>query len=163
MEMNARIQVEHPVTELVTGLDLIKEQIKIAVGERLRYKQDDIINRGCAIECRIYAEDPDNDFMPSPGRITSYNPPGGYGIRLDTHIYQGYEITPYYDSMIGKLISFGKSRQEAIDIMKRALDEYIIDPIKTTISFHKGILKDPLFIKGQISTDYVEKLSEEKE
>lgn len=163
MEMNSRIQVEHPVTELVTGLDLIKEQFKIANGEKLRYKQEDIINKGHAIECRIYAEDPDNNFMPSPGKITSYNPPGGYGVRLDTHIYQGYDVSPYYDSMIGKLIAYGKTRNEAISIMRRALDEYIIDPIKTTISFHKGILKDPLFIKGQISTNYVEKLSEQKE
>ncbi len=163
MEMNSRIQVEHPVTELVTGIDLIKEQIKIAAGEKLKYKQEDVVNKGHAIECRIYAEDSENNFMPSPGKITMYNAPGGYGVRLDTHIYQGYEVSQYYDSMIGKLIAYGKTRQEAIDILKRALDEYIIEPIKTTIPFHKNILKDPIFVKGQISTHYVEKLSEKKE
>lgn len=162
MEMNTRIQVEHPVTEMVTGIDLIKEQIKIASGKKLTYKQDKIKQTGYSIESRIYAEDPDNDFMPSPGKITTYNAPGGIGIRLDTHVYPGYEISPYYDSMIGKLITYGSSRMEAIRRMQRALDEYIIEPIKTTIPFHKNVFSNPAFLRGQISTYFVEELFKEK-
>ena len=157
MEMNTRIQVEHPITEAVTGLDLVKEQIRIAAGEKIRYKQDDIRFEGSAIECRINAEDPDNDFMPSPGRITTLNLPGGLGIRLDTHVYQGYEISPYYDSMIGKLIAHGKDRHEAIAKCRRALDEFTIEPIKTTIPFHKKVMADTSFLRGKFSTDFVDR------
>ena len=163
MEMNTRIQVEHPITEAVTGIDLVKEQIRIAAGEKIRYKQDDIKFTGCAIECRINAEDPDNNFMPSPGKIGTLNLPGGNGIRLDTHVYQGYEIPPYYDSMVAKLIAHGKDRAEAISICKRALDEFIIEPIKTTIPFHKRVMNNPAFLRGKFSTDFVERLFEKTE
>ena len=163
MEMNTRIQVEHPVTECVTGLDLVKEQIRIASGEKITYKQEDIKFTGCAIECRINAEDPDKDFMPSPGKINMLDLPGGRGVRIDTHAYQGYEIPPYYDSMIAKLIVYGKDRSEAITICRRALDEFIIEPIKTTIPFHKKVMNNPLFIRGRYSTDFVEKLFEKGE
>lgn len=163
MEMNTRIQVEHPVTEAVTGLDLIKEQMRIANGEKLPYKQDDIKFNGCAIECRINAEDPDNDFMPSPGKITMLDLPGGRGVRIDTHVYHGYEIPPYYDSMIAKLIVHGKDRNEAITIARRALDEFIVEPVKTTIPFHKKVMNNPVFIKGKYSTDFTERLFEKPE
>ena len=163
MEMNTRIQVEHPVTEAITGIDLIKEQIRIAFGDRIHYKQYDIKFNGSAIECRINAEDPDNDFMPSPGRITTLNIPGGRGVRVDTHAYQGYEISPYYDSMIGKLIVHGKNRIEAINICKRALDEFTIEPIKTIIPFHKKVMNNPAFLRGRFSTDFVERLFEKPE
>ena len=158
MEMNTRIQVEHPVTETVTGIDLVKEQIRIAAGEKLKFKQDDIKFHGSAIECRIIAEDPDNNFMPCPGKINTLHVPGGYGVRLDTHIYQGYEISPYYDSMIGKLICHGKNRHEAISICRRALDEFVIDPIKTTIPFHRRVMNDTSFMRGKFSTDFVANL-----
>ncbi|MFH1752606.1 MAG: acetyl-CoA carboxylase biotin carboxylase subunit, partial [Candidatus Omnitrophota bacterium] len=158
MEMNTRIQVEHAVTEMVTGIDLIKEQLKVASGKKLSHKQDQVKFSGSAIEARIYAEDPDNDFMPSPGKIHSYNTPGGLGVRLDSHIYTGYEISPYYDSMIGKLVTYGQNRMEAIKIMQRALEEYIIEPIKTTIPFHKKVFANPSFLRGQISTSFVEEL-----
>lgn len=163
MEMNTRIQVEHPVTEMVTGLDLIKEQINIASGKKLSIRQENVKLNGWAIEARIYAEDPDKNFMPSPGKITEYNAPGGRGVRLDTDVHAGYEISPYYDSMIGKLITYGKSRRESIDIMRRALDEFTIKPIKTTIPFLKNIFNDPLFIKGDISTDFINRLGKETE
>lgn len=161
MEMNTRIQVEHPVTEMVTGLDLIKEQINIASGKKIALKQEEIKINGSAIEARIYAEDPDKNFMPSPGKITEYEAPGGRGVRLDTHIHAGYTISPYYDSMIGKLITYGKSRKEAIDIMRRALEEYKIKPIKTTVPLLRNIFNNPLFIKGDISTDFLSALEEE--
>jgi acetyl-CoA carboxylase, biotin carboxylase subunit len=157
MEMNTRIQVEHPVTEMVTGIDIVKEQIRIASGEELGYSQKDIVFRGAAIECRINAEDPDNDFRPSPGKITALNIPGGPGVRVDTHVYSGYEIPPYYDSMIAKLITYGKTRDDAIRIMQRALSEFYIDPIKTTVDFHKKVMSDSDFQAGSISTHYVEK------
>ena len=163
MEMNTRIQVEHPVTEAVTGIDLVKEQIRVANGERLSHKQDDIKFNGCAIECRINAEDPDNDFMPSPGKITTLDLPGGRGVRIDTHVYQGYSIPPYYDSMIAKMIVHGKDRNEAITICRRALDEFVVDPIKTTIPFHKKVMNNPLFIKGKYSTDFIDRLFEKPE
>ena len=163
MEMNTRIQVEHPVTEAVTGIDLVKEQIRIATGEKLYHKQEDIRFNGCAIECRINAEDPDNDFMPSPGKITMLDLPGGRGVRIDTHVYQGYSIPPYYDSMIAKLIVHGKDRNEAITICRRSLDEFIVDPIKTTIPFHKKVMSNPLFIKGRYSTDFIDRLFEKPE
>ncbi len=163
MEMNTRIQVEHPVTEAVTGIDLVKEQIRIAYGEKLHHKQEDIKFNGCAIECRINAEDPDKDFMPSPGKIAMLDLPGGRGVRIDTHVYQGYSIPPYYDSMIAKLIVHGKDRSEAITICRRALDEFIVDPIKTTIPFHKKVMSNPLFIKGKYSTDFIDRLFEKSE
>ena len=163
MEMNTRIQVEHPVTEMVVGMDLIKEQINVATGKKLSMKQENIKLNGCAIEARIYAEDPEKDFMPSPGKITEYNAPGGRGVRLDTHVNSGYDISPYYDSMIGKLITYGNSRKEAIDIMKRALDEFTIKPIKTTIPLLKNIFNNPLFVKGDISTDFISTVKEESE
>jgi acetyl-CoA carboxylase biotin carboxylase subunit len=163
MEMNTRIQVEHPVTELVTGIDLVKEQIRIAAGQRLGYNQDDIKFKGWAMECRINAEDPDNNFMPFPGKILAFNAPGGPGVRLDTLAYANYQILPYYDSMIAKLISYGKNRQEAIAVMRRALDEFIIDPIKTTIPFHKKVFSNQLFVRGQYYTDFVETILGKKE
>lgn len=162
MEMNTRIQVEHPVTEMVTGIDIVKEQIRLASGEKLKFNQDAIEFRGCAIECRVNAEDPQKDFMPSPGRITVYQPPGGPGVRVDTHVYAGYEITPYYDSMIGKLICYGKNRREVVSIVKRALDEYIIEPIKTTIPFHKKVFNNTRFLEGRYYTDFVERMMEEE-
>jgi len=162
MEMNTRIQVEHPVTELVTGIDLIKQQIRVAAGEKLYFQQDDIQIKGAAIECRINAEDFENNFMPCPGKIETLNLPGGPGVRLDTHIYQGYEIVPYYDSLIAKLITYGRNRQEAIRIMQRALNEFNIAPIKTTIPFHLKLLENPLFLKGEISTHFVQEMLKEE-
>ncbi|MCK9594690.1 MAG: acetyl-CoA carboxylase biotin carboxylase subunit [Candidatus Omnitrophica bacterium] len=158
MEMNTRIQVEHPVTEAVTGIDLIKEQIRIAAGERLNLKQEDIRVNGAAIECRINAEDYENNFMPCPGKVEMLNLPGGPGVRVDTHIYQGYDIAPHYDSLVAKLIVHGKDRKEAISIMRRALNEFNIGPIKTTIPFHIRVLDNPLFIKGDISTHFVQEM-----
>jgi acetyl-CoA carboxylase biotin carboxylase subunit len=160
MEMNTRIQVEHPVTEAVTGVDLVKEQIRIAAGEKLSYKQEDIRQHGSAIECRINAEDPDNEFMPSPGKITTLIIPGGPGVRVDTHVYPGYEISPYYDSMIAKLIVHGRTRTEAISVARRALDEFHVEPIKTTIPFHKKVMNSSTFRRGKFSTDFIEKLVE---
>jgi acetyl-CoA carboxylase biotin carboxylase subunit len=158
LEVNTRIQVEHPITEMVTGIDLIKEQIKITSGMKLSFKQDDIKIKGAAIECRINAEDPDKNFMPSPGKIDLFLSPGGPGVRIDSHVYSGYTISPYYDSMLAKLICYGNTRQDAIKIMQRALDEFIIEPIKTTIPFHRHVMSDTLFLKGDFATDYVEKL-----
>ncbi|MBF0619238.1 MAG: acetyl-CoA carboxylase biotin carboxylase subunit [Candidatus Omnitrophica bacterium] len=159
MEMNTRIQVEHPVTEFVTGLDLIKEQIRVACGQKLRIKQEDVKMQGHSIECRINAEDPDNNFIPCPGKIEQLNLPGGPGVRVDTHIYQGYKISPYYDSMVAKLIVHGRDRAEAIKIMRRALDEFYISPIKTTIPLHMQIMNNPSFVKGDISTHFLEKMA----
>ena len=161
MEMNTRIQVEHPVTEMVTGIDLIKEQIRIAAGEKLRIQQDDVRINGAAIECRINAEDYENNFMPSPGKIETLIFTGGPGVRIDTHIYPGYRITPYYDSLLAKVITHGHNRQEAIKIMQRALSEFHIGPIKTTIPFHQRLLENPLFIKGEVSTHFVQELLKE--
>ncbi len=159
LEVNTRIQVEHPVTEMVTGVDIVKEQIKIASGMKLSYKQDAIKVKGAAIECRINAENPEKDFMPCPGKVDIYLPAGGGGIRVDSHVYSGYTIPPYYDSMIAKVISFGKNRQEAIKIMKRSLEEFVIEPIKTTIPFHKHVMNDTLFLRGDFTTDYVERMT----
>jgi acetyl-CoA carboxylase biotin carboxylase subunit len=158
MEMNTRIQVEHPVTEMVCGIDLIKEQIRVSAGEKLRFSQDNIQLRGSAIECRINAEDPDNNFMPSPGKIESLIIPGGPNVRVDTHIYAGYEVPAYYDSLVAKLIVHGNNRQEAIKTMRRALSEFYIAPIKTTIPFHLKLMDNPLFKKGDISTHFVQDL-----
>ena len=155
MEMNTRIQVEHPVTEMVTGIDIVKEQIKIARGEKLKLQQDDIRISGSSIECRINAEDYQNNFMPSPGKIEVLNFPGGPGVRVDSHVYSGYTISQYYDSLVAKLIVRGKDRKEAIQIMRRALDEFIIEPIKTTIDFHREVLKNPFFVKGEFSTNFI--------
>ncbi len=163
IEMNTRLQVEHPVTEMVTGIDLVKEQIRMAAGETLGIKQDDVKIDGWAMECRINAEDPANGFAPSPGKITTYHEPGGRGVRVDTHVSTGYEVPPYYDSMLGKLITTGKTRQEAIRVMQRALEEYFIEPIKTTIPLYKQIFSDPTFWRGQISTDYIDRLLGERE
>ena len=162
MEMNTRIQVEHPVTEMVTGLDLIKEQIKVACGMKLKIKQEDVKLSGHAIECRVNAEDPDNNFIPCPGKIEQLNLPGGPAVRVDTHIYQGYKISPYYDSMVAKLIVHGRDREEAIRIMRRALDEFYISPIKTTIPLHMQIMNDPSFVKGDISTHFLEKMAKKE-
>ena len=154
MEMNTRIQVEHCVTEEVINYDLIKEQIKIAMGERITGQ--DYIPSMHAIECRINAEDPYNDFRPSPGRITSLNQPGGHGVRVDSHIYAGYVIPPYYDSMIGKLITIAQTRQEAIQTMYRALSEYVIEGVKTTIPFHLQLMQDERFRSGDFNTKFLE-------
>lgn len=162
MEMNTRIQVEHPVTEMVTGIDLIKEQIRIAAGERLHLQQDHVQVRGAAIECRINAEDYEHNFMPCPGKIETLNTPGGPGIRLDSHIYQGYEISPHYDSLVAKLIAYGKNREEAIRIMQRALNEFYIAPIKTTVPFHLKLLEHPAFLKGDISTHFVQEMQKDE-
>ena len=156
IEMNTRIQVEHPVTEEVTGIDLVKEQIHIATGEPLQMKQSDIRISGHAIECRINAEDPARNFAPNPGTIDVYYPPGGHGVRVDSHIYGGYAIPPFYDSMIGKLITFARNREIALDRMSRALGEYIISGIKSTVPFSKAIMEDPVFRSGKASTSFVE-------
>jgi acetyl-CoA carboxylase biotin carboxylase subunit len=156
MEMNTRIQVEHPVTEEVYGVDLVKEQIKIAFGEKLSKDFDDLRPLKHAIEMRINAEDPFNDFRPSPGKIELFYAPGGHGIRWDSHVYSGYSVPPYYDSMIGKLIAFGSDRATAMDRMSRALDEFVIRGIKTTVPFGQLILKDPDFRRGRYSTHFVE-------
>jgi len=157
MEMNTRIQVEHPVTEFITGTDLIKEQIRVASGEKLSWTQEEIKFTGHAIECRINAEDPDRNFMPSPGRVDAYIAPGGPGVRVDSHCYPGYVIPQFYDSLVSKLIVWGADRAEAIARMQRALDEYAITGIKTTIPFHQRVLSHPVFQKGDVSTDFVER------
>ena len=157
MEMNTRIQVEHPITEMRTGIDLVKEQIRIAAGEKLKYKQKEIEFRGHSIECRINAENPNKNFMPSPGKINEINLPGGNGIRIDTAIYNGYVIPPNYDSMIAKIITFGINRNEAISKMKRALEELVIDGIETNRDFLFDIIKNPNFIRGKFDTSFIEK------
>jgi len=156
IEMNTRLQVEHPVTELITGIDIVREQLRIAAGEPLSYTQKDIRIQGHAMECRINAEDPDS-FLPSPGMISRYHAPGGPGVRVDTHIYSGYRVPPYYDSMIGKLISFSDTRESAMARMRMALDEIIIDGIKTNIPLHKTLLNDSIFQRGSINIHYLEK------
>jgi len=159
IEMNTRVQVEHGITELITGIDIVKEQIRIAAGEKLTIrKQEQVPLKGHALECRINAEDPARDFAPSPGIIERYNVPGGPGVRVDSHAYAGYKVLPYYDSMIGKLMTHGRNRGEAIAIMQRALDEFIVEPIKTTIPIHKEILKSPVFRRGLMFTDFIARL-----
>ncbi|AFZ30408.1 acetyl-CoA carboxylase, biotin carboxylase [Gloeocapsa sp. PCC 7428] len=158
MEMNTRIQVEHPVTEMITGLDLVAEQIRVAQGEKLQLTQDQVILRGHAIECRINAEDPDHDFRPSPGRISGYLPPGGPGVRMDSHVYTDYQIPPYYDSLIAKLIVWGPDRASAIKRMKRALRECALTGLPTTINFHQRILETPEFLQGDVYTNFVERV-----
>jgi acetyl-CoA carboxylase biotin carboxylase subunit len=158
LEVNKRVQVEHPITEEVTGIDIVKQQILIALGEPLRMSQSDVTFKGHSIECRINAEDPFDDFRPCPGRIEMYYAPGGRGVRVDSHAYAGYTIPPHYDSMIGKLITYGKDRREAMDKMSRALSEYMITGIKTTIPFEQAILQDPNFRRGVYSTNFIEQL-----
>ncbi|MCD6406954.1 acetyl-CoA carboxylase biotin carboxylase subunit [Candidatus Aerophobetes bacterium] len=157
MEMNTRLQVEHPVTEMVTGRDLVKDQIRVAGGEVLGYTQEDITINGVAIECRINAEDPDKNFAPSPGKVTAFHIPGGPGIRVDTHVFAGYSVPSSYDSLIAKLISWGKDRQEAIARMKRALEEFVIEGVKTIIPLHQKIIEHEDFLSGNFYTDFVEK------
>lgn len=156
IEMNTRIQVEHPVTEWITGIDLIKEQISVAAGVPLSFTQDDVEIKGWAIECRVNAENPAKNFMPSPGKINRYLPPGGFGVRVDSACYQGYEISPFYDSMIAKIIVWGKDRQDAIDRMKRALSETIIEGPFTTIPFHQKLLEHEKFLSGNFNTKFLE-------
>ena len=157
IEMNARIQVEHPVTEMVTGIDLIKSQILVAAGEPLPLEQKDIVPRGCAIECRINAEDPEKNFRPTPGLISRIIPPGGFGVRFDSHVHAGYTVSPYYDSMIGKLIVHQATRAEAIASMKRALRELRIEGIKTTVPLQEKILNHPAFIEHCVDTTFIER------
>ncbi len=162
IEMNTRIQVEHPVTEMITGIDLVQEQIRVAAGEKLRFRQKDIELRGHAIECRINAEDPYR-FTPSPGRITSYHPPGGPGIRVDSHVYQGYTVPPHYDSMIGKVIAYGATREQAIARMRIALSEMVVEGIQTNLALHRELLNDTRFLRGGVSIHYLEqKLAQEQ-
>jgi acetyl-CoA carboxylase biotin carboxylase subunit len=162
IEMNTRIQVEHPVTEMITGIDLVQEQIHVAAGDKLRYRQKDIQLRGHAIECRINAEDPYR-FTPSPGKITSYHPPGGPGIRVDSHVYQGYTVPPNYDSMVGKVIAYGATREQAMARMRIALSEMVVEGIQTNIPLHRDLLNDTNFMRGGVSIHYLEqKLGEEQ-
>ena len=154
MEMNTRIQVEHPITEQVIDYDLIREQIKVAAGIPISGKNYE--PQLHSIECRINAEDPENDFRPSPGTITTFHAPGGHGVRLDTHVYAGYSIPPFYDSMIAKLITTAQTREEAIDKMRRALDEFVIEGIKTTIPFHRALMDDPEYLAGNYTTKFME-------
>lgn len=156
MEMNTRIQVEHPVTEMVTGVDLIKEMISVAEGNPLSFTQEDIVINGWSIECRINAEDPERNFMPSPGKIGFYLPPGGLGVRVDSAAYPGYTISPFYDSMIAKLIVWAPTRQEAIAKMKRALAEFAVEGIHTTIPFHQKLLEHPVFLDGNFDIKFLE-------
>lgn len=164
IEMNTRIQVEHPVTEVTMGLDLVKEQIRVAAGEALSFPVQNMVHRGHAIEFRINAEDPDRNFAPSPGLITTYHPPGGPGVRLDTHIYTGYRVPPFYDSLLGKVIVHGNTREEAILRARHTLDSFVIEGISTTIPFLSRITRDPHFVSGRTDTGFVERLlaSEEK-
>lgn len=156
MEMNTRIQVEHTVTEMVTGIDLIKEQIRIADNEKLTFKQSEVEFSGWAMECRINAENPFKNFMPSAGEIEMYLPPGGFGVRVDSAVYSGYRIPPYYDSMIAKLVTYAPTREEAIKRMKRALDEFVVDGVHTTIPFHHLIMNNEVFINGDYNTNFLE-------
>ena len=156
IEMNTRVQVEHPVTEMITGVDIVKEQLHIASGRPLGYRQDEITIRGHAVECRINAEDPET-FMPSPGAIDHYHPPGGPGIRVDTHVYQGYKVPPYYDSMIGKLVAHAETRELALSRLSTALAEIVIDGIKTNIPLHQRLAQDPAFMAGGTDIHYLEK------
>jgi len=157
IEMNTRLQVEHPVTEWITGIDIVREQLRIAAGEKLSFQQEDVQIRGHAIECRINAEDPDNNFMPSPGLISRYHAPGGQGVRVDSHIYSGYSVPPYYDSMIGKVITHSNNRESAMARMRVALDEILIDGIKTNVPLHRNLLLDSAFQTGGVNIHFLEK------
>lgn len=162
MEMNTRVQVEHCVTEMISNIDIVREQILVASGEKLSFTQQDVMLRGHAIECRINAENPEKDFMPNPGKIDGYVAPGGFGVRVDSHVYPGYSIPPYYDSMIGKLICWGRNRNEARRRMYRALKEYVITGIETTIPFHQDIVEDEVFMSGNFNTGFIEDYYERK-
>jgi acetyl-CoA carboxylase biotin carboxylase subunit len=158
IEVNARIQVEHPVTEMVTGIDLVKQQIRIASGEHLPMSQAEIQTRGHSFECRINSEDPDNDFRPSPGKINALRIPGGPGVRWDSHVQVGYSVPPNYDSLVGKLIVHAPTRTEALAVMRRALEELVIEGIQTTIPLHRRIFRHPDFIEGRVDTTWVERV-----
>jgi len=166
LEMNTRLQVEHLITEMVTGIDIVKEQIRIAAGEKLRYKQEDVVMRGHAVDCRINCENPYQNFIGCPGTVTKYHEPGGPGIRVDSYLYEGYEIPSYYDSLVAKLAVWGSNRDEAINRMKRALQEYEIEGVETTIPFHECMLEDEHFQRGELHTGLVQsiipKLEEDK-
>lgn len=157
MEMNTRLQVEHPVTEMVTGIDLVKEQIRVAAGYPLSFSQEEVIIRGCAIECRINAENPQKGFRPSPGKITEFLAPGGFGVRFDTALYPGYTIPPYYDSLIGKLVVWGENRAEAIARMQGALSELVIQGVETTVPFHLTVLDNAFYRKGEVYTNFIQR------
>ena len=157
LEVNTRIQVEHPITEMVTGVDLVKWQLRIAAGEKLTFTQDDIKPSGVAIECRINAEDPANNFRPSPGEVKAFVAPGGFGVRWDSHVYQGYNIPPTYDSLVGKLIVHQPTRSEAIATTKRALDEFVIEPTKTTVPLCRRVMSEQKFVDAQWDTKYIER------
>ena len=156
IEVNARIQVEHPVTELVTGIDLVREQIRIAAGEPLAFRQEDIVHRGVAMECRINAEDPAADFRPSPGTVTRWQPPGGPGVRLDSHVVTGYRVPPNYDSLMAKLLVHQPTRAEALACMRRALAEFVVEGVKTTIPIHREIFNHSAFVEGRVDTTFIE-------
>ena len=158
LEVNTRVQVEHPVTELITGVDIVKEMIRVAAGSTLSIRQDEVRITGHAIECRINAEDPERNFMPSPGKITRYEVPGGPGVRLDSHVVTGYTVPPNYDSMIGKLLVHAPTRREAITRMDRALREFVVEPIKTTIGLHKRLMRNGAFQDGGIDIQFLERL-----
>jgi acetyl-CoA carboxylase, biotin carboxylase subunit len=158
IEVNSRIQVEHPVTELVTGIDLVREQIKIAFGDKLKIRQGDVVQRGCAMECRINAEDPGNNFQPSAGTITRWQPPGGPGVRLDTHACAGYRVPPNYDSLVAKLLVHQPTRSESLAVMRRALGEFVVEGIKTTIPIHQKIFSTSAFVEGQVDTTFIERV-----
>ena len=159
--MNTRVQVEHPVTEATTGIDIVQQQIRIAAGQKLEFRQRVIVRRGHAIECRINAEDP-YTFVPSPGRIPSYHAPGGPGIRVDSHVYQNYVVPPYYDSMVGKVIAYGDTRNQAIARMRIALSEMVVEGIRTNIPLHLDLLIDESFVRGGTSIHYLEERLAEK-
>jgi acetyl-CoA carboxylase biotin carboxylase subunit len=154
--MNTRIQVEHPVSEMVTGIDLIKEQILVCSGQKLSYTQDDVVVRGHSFECRINAEDP-KTFMPSPGTVTTYHPPGGLGVRVDSHLYSGYKVPPFYDSMIAKVITHGETREIALRRMRNALDEMVIEGIRSNIPLQQDLVRDSAFAEGGVNIHYLEK------
>jgi acetyl-CoA carboxylase biotin carboxylase subunit len=159
MEMNTRIQVEHPVTEMITGVDLIKEMIRIAANEKMTLRQKDVVTKGHAIECRINAEDPERGFAPSPGLVTLFAPPGGRNVRVDSHVYSGYKIPPYYDSLLAKLIVWGADRQEAIAVCRRALSEMVVEGVKTTQPFQKQLINHKDFVEGNYDTGFVDRMS----
>lgn len=158
LELNTRIQVEHPVTEAVTGIDLVKEQIRLAAGEKLKFTQRDVKVSGWAIECRVFAEDPDNNFRPCPGQITQFNVPGGPGIRVDTHVYEGYSVPEYYDSMLAKVVAWGRTRREALARAERAMDETVVEGLPSTIPFNLKVLRHERFQRGDISTSFLREL-----
>jgi acetyl-CoA carboxylase biotin carboxylase subunit len=156
LEANTRLQVEHPVTEMVTGVDLVKAQIAVAAGRPLALVRDAVQMRGVALECRIYAEDPFRNFLPSPGRIVALREPGGPGVRVDSAVYEGYEVQLHYDALIAKLITWGRDRSEAVQRMRRALGEYALEGVKTTIPFHRRVMADPDFLAGRFDTTYID-------